>query len=77
MTDALREAVGKAATRAARADGHPGTAFLSELGRLGYAIVPREPTAAMVDAGVKFENWSNYRSVREIYAAMIAKVIDK
>ena len=38
----------------------------------GYALVPVEPSAAMVDAGVKHENWSSYTNVRAIYRAMLA-----
>lgn len=38
----------------------------------GFAIVPIEPTPAMVGAGVENEMWSSYTAVRAIYRAMIA-----
>lgn len=39
--------------------------------REGWVMVPIEPTAAMVDQGVKHENWSNYMAVRAIWKAML------
>jgi len=38
----------------------------------GMVLVPVEPVAAMVDAGVKHEPWSDYSRVRMIYRSMLA-----
>lgn len=38
----------------------------------GWVKVPVEPTAKMVDQGVKWEHFQSYKSVREIYRAMLA-----
>jgi hypothetical protein len=38
----------------------------------GWKLVPINPTGAMVDAGVKHENWSSYKVVRDIYQSMLS-----
>lgn len=36
-----------------------------------WKMVPIEPTAAMVDAGITYEPWSSYTAVRNVYRAML------
>lgn len=44
-------------------------AILSKLDLMGYVIVPREPTAEMVEAGW---DWCSYRAIEDIYKSMLA-----